>query len=110
MKFVRFIFENKKVSFSVPFEKAQAILSDQEQVILITDKDGNWTGETINKAHLVATEPDLDAEKEWNQDQIVKIEPTKQDNENREKIRAEIDRVSEHLRMTGVLRRQPEEE
>ena len=38
-------------------EQAKNILSSQEQLIAIADKNGQWTGNTVNKAHIVSTAP-----------------------------------------------------
>lgn len=41
-------------------EKAIAILQSPNKIDLVTDDDGNWTGESINKAHIVSTQEDFD--------------------------------------------------
>lgn len=41
----------------VPFEKAEKLLNSKDQLLKIVGPDGNWTGESINKAHIVSTTP-----------------------------------------------------
>lgn len=45
--------------------QAMEILSSPQQLIPIKTMGGDWTGETINKAHIVCTERDRDEEKDF---------------------------------------------
>ena len=68
MKYIKFIM-SKGESISLPIEKALKILESKEKVIMIYDDNSEWTGSSINKAFLVATERDkkresIEAEKD----------------------------------------------
>lgn len=52
---------SKGEPFSLPYEKALQLLSNAQQIVMLTDENGKWSGETINKAHIVCT--DIDSEK-----------------------------------------------
>lgn len=56
MKKIRFFLSNKK-EFLFDDIAAQAILDSQDQLVKIV-KGGEWTGETLNKAHIIHTEVD----------------------------------------------------
>lgn len=57
MKQVRFYMANKK-EYLFDEETAEMILDQEEQIVRLADKDGKWTGESLNKAHLVCTDVD----------------------------------------------------
>lgn len=57
MKIIKIILSNKK-EFRFPEDIAEAILDSEEQIIKITDENGKWTGESLNKAHIAHTEVD----------------------------------------------------
>jgi hypothetical protein len=54
---IRFEMSNR-TSFTLPRDKAEAIMASPQQLIRVTDENGEWTGEVINKAHIVDTKPD----------------------------------------------------
>lgn len=63
--FIRFIMSTKK-EFVVDAIQAREILSSPQQLIPIYSVfNGDWNGETINKAHIVCTERDREAEKDF---------------------------------------------
>jgi hypothetical protein len=63
MMFIKFIL-SKGDPITLPFEKAETVLTSQQQIVMITDESGKWTGQTINKAHIVVTMRDREAEKD----------------------------------------------
>jgi len=58
-KYIKFTM-SKGRGFSLPEHKADIVINHENQLVQITDDDNNWTGETINKAHIVSTEVDKD--------------------------------------------------
>lgn len=46
---------------TLPEEKALSVIKSQDQIVCVGDEKGNWTGITINKAHIVDTMIDNDA-------------------------------------------------
>jgi len=64
MKFIKLTLSTKK-SFILPMEQAERLIDAPQQVVQITDEQGEWTGETLNKSFLVSTERDYEAEREW---------------------------------------------
>lgn len=48
---------------SVPLEQAETVLKSEAQLVRIIGKDGLWTGQVINKAHIVLTDRDRAREK-----------------------------------------------
>lgn len=61
MRYINFIMSSKDV-ISIDEEQAMRILASPQQLIVIKGADGQWTGETINKAHIVDTQRDFDRE------------------------------------------------
>lgn len=64
IKFIRFIMSRGKEMVVDEFQ-AREILASPQQLIPLNTMAGEWTGETINKAHIVCTERDREAEKEF---------------------------------------------
>lgn len=63
MKYIKFSFTDKKLNISLPFDKAEAVMNSPETIVKIMDKNGRWTGKTINKSLLMATDEDHEATK-----------------------------------------------
>ncbi len=64
------------MSFTIPLEEAKELLESGEQLIPIKEK-GEWTGEIINKAHIVCTIRDIEKERDNSSEErsrIMKIE------------------------------------
>ncbi len=61
---------DKTMSFTVPFEKAEAILDSPQQLIKITNDDGVWDGDSINKADIIGTYRDREAELDWSRKNV----------------------------------------
>lgn len=53
MRYVRFVM-SKGEPITIPEDEAKRVLVSDEQIVPIK-KDGQWTGEVINKAHIVQT-------------------------------------------------------
>jgi len=60
MKMIKFVMA-KGEEITLPYEQAQKVLNSPQQIVQITDEQGNWTGITINKAHIVCTKEDIEA-------------------------------------------------
>ena len=61
----------KGENITLPYEQAQKVLNSPQQIIQILGESGEWTGITINKAHIICTKEDFETEKD---DQIVSEE------------------------------------
>ena len=62
MKYIKFIMSTGD-SITLPIDKAERVLNSPSQIVRIT-RNGEWTGETINKAHIVLTKEDTAKELE----------------------------------------------
>src|SRR4051812_30042728 len=71
-KFVRFFMRDKRLDITLPFEQAERVIDSSAQLVKISDKDGGWSGRTINKADVMGTERDYDeeADKNYNRSQL----------------------------------------
>jgi len=57
-RYIKFVMISRD-SFTLPRDQAERIMESPGQFFKVTDPDtGEWTGETINKAHIVDTKPD----------------------------------------------------
>ena len=63
MKFIKFTLSDGS-KFTVTEIQADRILHSNQQIIQITNAKGEWDGRTINKAHIVATDRDFEAERQ----------------------------------------------
>lgn len=68
MKFIKFVLSTKK-EWTFPEEIAKQILSDSRQLYPIIEADGKFHARTINKAHIIDTDFDLEAEKRYLEEQ-----------------------------------------
>ena len=62
-KYIQFTL-SQGIKITVDEEQAKDILKSTQQLIPIV-KNGEWTGETINKAHIVATKRDYEEERNY---------------------------------------------
>jgi hypothetical protein len=63
MKIIKFVM-SKGETISLPEDKALKVIDSESQMVKITDNEGNWTGEVINKSFLVCTIFDREATRE----------------------------------------------
>ena len=91
MKFIKFILSTKK-QWTFPEELAKKIILDQRQIYPIIEDDGKFHGRTINKAHIVETDFDYEAEKRWIAEQAKKS------------IKLEIPPISEEQRKRNIAK------
>ena len=64
MQYIK-IFMSKGKDYSMSKDLALKIFNSEKQVYFFTDKNGNWTGKSINKAFIVSTDVDEKATKEY---------------------------------------------
>lgn len=55
-----------KTSITLPIEQAEQVLTSTQQIIMLYDEEGKWTGESLNKAEIVGTQRDYDQERIFN--------------------------------------------
>jgi hypothetical protein len=84
MKYIRIILRDKR-EITLSFEKAENLLDHPNQIVRITDEEGKWTGEAINKSEIIWTQRDTDRERQEKQKELDKnalpeAEPTTQPN------------------------------
>lgn len=97
MKFVR-ITLSKGAPFTLPYEQAMDMLNSPQQIILLQGEDGEWSGQTINKAHIVCTDRDSEAEASWKSVNVLALpegeaalsKEGKEENEKIERLKNEI--------------------
>jgi len=108
MKFIKFTMSDKSV-WSFQEDEAKKILTDQKQLYPIKEADGQWHGRTLNKAHIVDTDFDHDAEKRWNEEQAagrIKLElPKSISEEQRKKNVAKLKEMREDLIRKKIIKR-----
>lgn len=79
MRMIKF-YMSKGDDISLPEDKALKIINSEGQLIKITDdKNGEWTGQSINKAHIVSTVVDREATKESQRNTTVRLPIIKKD-------------------------------
>ena len=60
MNYIKFTISRGE-PFSLPMEQAEQVLNSPNQLVMLKDKDGKWSGQTINKAHIICTDLDIEA-------------------------------------------------
>lgn len=106
MNFIKFIM-SQGPAFTLPEEQADRIFKSGGQIMNITDSKGKWTGQTINKAHIVSTVRDFEAERDWHRDNAPRLSApqekplTKEEAARIEKKRQEIRNFFRHGKSSG---------
>ena len=108
MKFIKFTMSDKSV-WSFPEDEAKKILTSQNQLYPIKEQDGQWHGRTLNKAHIVDTDFDYDAQKRWEEKEkngTIKLEIPKEISEQQRKKNIEtLKKMREELVRKKILKR-----
>lgn len=60
--YIKIINSAKEIKY-LPFEKFQRLTKSNSNLVEITDDEGNYLGETINKSFIVSSEPDFEYSK-----------------------------------------------
>lgn len=84
MKYVKIILSRGN-PVSVSKEQAEKIFASKNQMLSILDENGKWTGEMINKSHIVKTEPDYDRENNEGM-KVLKLDEPKNIKENSKEL------------------------
>jgi hypothetical protein len=91
MRYVKFIL-SKGDPITLPINIAEMIISGEDQLAMVPDEQGMWSGKTINKAHIVSTDIDfkrMERESEDERMRILKIEtPGIPEEQRRENIKS----------------------
>lgn len=62
MKLVRIKFRDK-TSIVMEMDQAEEILSSNQQLVMLYDDKGVWTGQSINKSEIIGTDRDFNEER-----------------------------------------------
>lgn len=82
---------DKENDITLPFEVVEEILTSEDQLVMIK-KDGEWTGDTINKSEIITTYRDYDEEmrQNYNKNQIEEHQETLEEREKINKMTSEL--------------------
>ena len=87
-KFIKFTM-SKGTPITLSIKQAEKLIDSEDQLFKIPDQNGEWMGQTINKAHIVSTDRDTDKEKaEAENDKMLipKIDETRNDKDTKKAI------------------------
>jgi hypothetical protein len=104
MKFIKFVLRNKS-EWTFPEEEAKKILASSQQLYPVKESDGQWHGRTINKADIIETTFDYDAERRWNEEHIPKLDLPKISEEQRKKNIEKLTQMKEEFIKKKILHR-----
>lgn len=93
---------------TIPEEIAEAILDADGQLLKIPDDDGSWSGKTINKAHIVSTDYDLEKERseaEKLRYNTPKLEPPKMTEDQRKQQVETLNKIRRELINKRVIKK-----
>ncbi|HBI50240.1 MAG TPA: hypothetical protein DDY21_00100 [Candidatus Moranbacteria bacterium] len=107
MKFIKFVLSTKK-EWTFPEDLARHIILSDKQIYPIIEDDGKFHGRTINKAHIVETDFDYEAEKRWNESEIektIKLECPKEIAEKeREVVVKKLEEMKKNLKIKKIIK------
>ena len=95
-KFVCFYMRNKELNFTLPMWQAEKVLDSQQQLITI-EENGEWTGITVNKADVMMTMPDREAEKDWKIENSVKITAPPEEKSSDKDVKNAKEKIREQM-------------
>lgn len=72
MKFIKFTLANAE-PFSLPYDKAVQVMDSSQQLVMLSDDKGDWSGQTINKAFIICTDRDVEEEASWGNKNLLKL-------------------------------------
>ena len=101
-EFIKFVM-SKGDPITLPMELAEKLIDKESQLLKIPDKNGNWTGQVINKAHIISTDHDTDKERiEAENDRMLipKIEEVRNDRNTKK----EIEKLRDNLKKQKVIK------
>lgn len=98
MKMIRFVM-SKGDPIIVSEIQARAILASDQQIVPIVE-NGEWTGEVVNKAHIVSSYRDVIAESDKRLEESLKLPSADRPLTEEEKIERQklIDKVRQDLK------------
>lgn len=64
----------KLPEITLPFEQAEKAMASTNQMIMIADPEGKWTGRSFNKADVVMTERNHEEERYWEMKNTPKLD------------------------------------
>lgn len=100
MRYVKFVMSRGK-DITVDEQQAKEILRDERQMCPVVDpKTGEWTRESINKAHLVETVPDHEKDRAMalqEQSKRMKLEMPEISEEQRKANRKKLQEMRKNL-------------
>lgn len=67
-EFIKIFCRNRKHDITLPFAMAQRVMESKDQLVLIYDENGKWTGVTLNKAEIISTDHDFERESQANRE------------------------------------------
>ena len=106
-KYIKFIMSSGD-EISVPMDQADKILNSESQLVRINAPDGLWTGQFVNKAHIVSTDLDKDrmrSEAENERMRIIKIEAPPMTDEQRQANLKKLADIKKDLIIKKVIKK-----
>jgi hypothetical protein len=99
MKYIKFVFRDKK-TITLSFDQAERVINSTQQQVKILNEKSNWTGILINKAEIVKTEIDWEKMREEKlrlaqpeEDKVLSEEEQKAEDERWKKLRIDIENL-----------------
>lgn len=74
MKYIKFFMRDKRLDISLSMAQAERVIDSPNQLVKITDDNGNWTGVTLNKAEIRGTDHDFDKEIDYQRENTLRLE------------------------------------
>lgn len=62
MKYIKIVLSSGN-PITLKFDQAQALFQSKNQLVMVTDDNGQWTGRVINKAFIVSADRDKEEER-----------------------------------------------
>ena len=101
MKYVKFTMSSGE-PITLQADKAERLINDPKQLLMIYDDNGQWTGKTINKAHIVSTDRDIEKERSEVEQERLNV-PKLKEVKNPKAVREAINKVKKDLFKNKII-------
>lgn len=101
MKFVKF-FLTAGEPITLSFDQAKRVMASKSNLAMISDSNGEWTGDTLNKACIVQTMRDRRAEQDWREKNQLKISIPKQSPEEAQAALDKMRQITSELKLKQI--------
>lgn len=102
MKYIKFFMRDKRLDLTLSMAQAERVIDSPNQLVKITDEQGNWTGVTLNKAEIKGTDHDFEKEYDYQRENTLRLERAELTPEEVEAANIAREKVNQFIIEKGI--------